>query len=417
MIHLAKNLAAGCPIWSYAGSFDIVIRNGWPMRTRSFRRWAFVHKWTSLICTAFLLWLCVTGLPLVFHHELDDLLHAEVEPAALPADTPHADLDRVVAVGGTRLPDHFLQFLVWDRDEPNVILLSLGKAPDSDPQQNRILRVDARTAQFLDEMHFQSRLTHILLRLHTDLYAGLAGALFLGLMGLLFIAAIVSGVVVYGPSMRKLAFGDVRRHRVRTIKWLDLHNLLGIVLTVWMLVVGATGVINTWAELVIKAWQAGQLAEMVGPHKDRPRPAQLSSAQGALRTARERLPDMTPSFIAYPGSYFTSKSHYGVFMRGDTPVTSRLLKPVLIEASSGAITDARDLPWYVSTLLISQPLHFGDYGGMPLKILWAILDILTIVVLASGLYLWLRRRRALNPRMMAAYRHAREHADARAVSG
>jgi len=40
---------------------------------------------------------------------------------------------------------------------------------------------------------------------------------------------------------------------------------------------------------------------------------------------------------------------------------------------------------------VSQPLHFGDYGGMPLKIIWAVLDAITIVVLGSGLYLWLRR--------------------------
>jgi uncharacterized iron-regulated membrane protein len=58
------------------------------------------------------------------------------------------------------------------------------------------------------------------------------------------------------------------------------------------------------------------------------------------------------------------------------------------------MTDSRHLPWYVATLLISQPLHFGDYGGMPLKIIWAILDIITIVVLVTGLYLWLRRRQA-----------------------
>jgi uncharacterized iron-regulated membrane protein len=41
----------------------------------------------------------------------------------------------------------------------------------------------------------------------------------------------------------------------------------------------------------------------------------------------------------------------------------------------------------------SQPLHFGDYGGMPMKVIWAILDVITIVVLASGLYLWIKKRR------------------------
>jgi uncharacterized iron-regulated membrane protein len=40
---------------------------------------------------------------------------------------------------------------------------------------------------------------------------------------------------------------------------------------------------------------------------------------------------------------------------------------------------------------VSQPLHFGDYGGMPMQIIWALLDIATIIVLGSGLYLWLKR--------------------------
>ena len=65
----------------------------------------------------------------------------------------------------------------------------------------------------------------------------------------------------------------------------------------------------------------------------------------------------------------------------------------MVDASTGKFTDSRALPWYVSALLLSQPLHFGDYGGMPLKILWALLDILTIVVLVTGLYLWAVRAR------------------------
>jgi uncharacterized iron-regulated membrane protein len=54
---------------------------------------------------------------------------------------------------------------------------------------------------------------------------------------------------------------------------------------------------------------------------------------------------------------------------------------------------APELPWYLQALLLSQPLHFGDYGGMPMKILWTLLDLATIVVLGSGLYLWVKKRR------------------------
>ena len=55
------------------------------MTARTIKRWYLVHKWTSLICTLFLLLLCVTGLPLIFHDEIDDLLGGP-RPAATIRD-------------------------------------------------------------------------------------------------------------------------------------------------------------------------------------------------------------------------------------------------------------------------------------------------------------------------------------------
>jgi uncharacterized iron-regulated membrane protein len=363
------------------------------MRTSALRKWSWVHKWTSLICTVFLLLMCVTGLPLIFHHEIDHLLHAEVEPADVPAGTPPANLDKVLSAAMEKATDKVPHFLIWDRDEPNIVMVSVGPTIDADPSKNQVARVDAHTAAFLDMPDFTGKFTYIMFRLHTDMYAGLPGKLFLGLMGLLFVVAIVSGVILYGPWMRKLDFGTVRNGRGRMLRWLDLHNLLGAVTIVWALVVGFTGVINTWADLVIKIWQFGQLAEMTASYKDALAPAKAGSIQAAVDRARKEMPEMAPSFVAFPGTILSSKQHYAVFMRGDTPLTSRMLRPALIDATTCELTDSRNLPWYVTTLLVSQPLHFGDYGGMTLKIVWALLDVLTIIVLVTGLYLWWARRR------------------------
>ena len=118
------------------------------------------------------------------------------------------------------------------------------------------------------------------------MFAGLPGKLFLGFMGILFVVAIISGLVLYPPWMRKLDFGTVRGANV-SAPWLDLHNLVGVVTIVWALVVGFTGVINTWADLVIKIWQFGQLAEMTAAYKDAPTlPDKLGSIQAAVDRAR-----------------------------------------------------------------------------------------------------------------------------------
>ena len=195
--------------------------------------------------------------------------------------------------------------------------------------------------------------------------------------------------------MRKLAFGAVRRERSTRVKWLDLHNLLGIVTLTWALVVGVTGVINTWAELVIKFWQFDQMSEMIAPYKGLPPPTQLGSLQQSVNAAQALEPQMKLGFVAFPGTAFSSPHHYAVFMRGTEPLTARLLKPVLVDAAKATVTDSRNLPWYVTALLVSQPLHFGDYGGLPMKIIWALLDVITLIVLGSGLYLWWVRRKRL----------------------
>jgi uncharacterized iron-regulated membrane protein len=377
------------------------------MRSRgTMRVWSKIHTWTSVISMVFLLLLCITGLPLIFNHELNHALYDEVEPAQLTADTPPANLDKIVENGLARNPGQAVQFMFWDRDEPELIWLSIGKTVDSNPDQNRLLKLDSRTGEFLEEVDFRDRLTYVIYRLHVDMYAGLPGKLFLGLMGFLFCIAIVSGVVLYWPSTRKLDFGAMRRDRPRLVRWLDLHNLLGVVTVVWALTVGFTGVINTWADLIFKLWQNDQLVEMTQAYKERGLPEGPTSVDQAVAAAREVMPGMKPSFVAFPGNPFSSKSHYAVFMRGETPLTSRLLRPALVEAETGKLTDSRELPLYAKALLVSQPLHFGDYGGMPLKIIWAVLDIATIVVLVTGLYLWvvrIRRRRAAHPAARAAY--------------
>ena len=361
------------------------------MNATGMRRWAWVHRWSSLVCTLFMLLLCLTGLPLIFHHEINDLLHPELKPQAVPAGTPLADLDRVLASAQARHPALVPQYLFREPDEPALWLVSFGETAAS-TEGGKTVVVDAHTARVMGEPDFESGFLYVVLKLHTDLFAGLPGKLFLGAMGLLLIVAIVSGVVLYGPFTRKLAFGTLRLDRSPRIRWLDLHNLLGIVTLAWALVVGATGVINTWADLVIKFWQFDQMAQMTAPYATLPPLDRRGPLAPAAARAQALEPQMDVGFIAFPGTLFSSPHHYAVFMRGTEPFSARLFKPVLVDARTAQVTDSRTLAWYVTALLVSQPLHFGDYGGLPMKIIWALLDLATIFVLGSGLYLWARRR-------------------------
>ncbi|NHZ96078.1 PepSY-associated TM helix domain-containing protein [Massilia sp. CCM 8734] len=370
------------------------------MTPNTVRRWAWIHKWTSLVCTIFMLLLCLTGLPLIFHHQIGELLGNEIVAPEMAPGTPKASADTVIGAGLALYPDMVMQYMSQEADDDKIWHLTVGKTR-LDPDFKSIA-VDSRTGKVIRENKFEGTFMNIMLRLHADLFAGLWGMLFLGLMGFLFLIATVSGVVLYAPFMRKLQFGTVRRERASRLKWLDMHNLLGIVTLVWALVVGATGMINTWADLLLKYWQNDQLAAMIAPYKDLPAPAALGPLRPGVDAALKLEPGMQVGFIAWPGTAFSSPHHYGIFMHGKEALTSRLYKPVLVDAVTGRVTDSRDLPWYLTGLLISQPLHFGDYGGVWMQVWWALLDIATIVVLGSGLYLWRKRSRAGNPQLRGA---------------
>src|SRR3546814_18675229 len=93
--------------------------------------------------------------------------------------------------------------------------------------------------------------------------------------------------------MKKLDFGTLRTARSRRVKWLDYHNLLGIVALAWMSVVGATGVINALATPIFDYWQRTELAEMTRAYDGKgalPLERYASNAK-ALAAACWEIPD------------------------------------------------------------------------------------------------------------------------------
>lgn len=359
------------------------------MKASTLRVWSWVHTWSSLVSTLFLLMLCLTGLPLVFTHELDHVLLDEAWAPANPA-SPELDLDQVLATALSRRPGHVPAFMSFDEDRPVVNVTSIDP---SGPAGRYAFQPIDRTSGEAAPPVAGHPVMEFLLQLHTDMFLGLPGMLFLGLMGLMLAAATVSGVVLYAPFMRKLPFGTVRASKAARTRWLDYHNLLGVTTAAWVLVVGLTGVVNTLAVPIIAYWKDTALKELTAAY-DAPTPLTgRSSLDAAVTRARQALPGMTLQFVAFPGSDYSTDNHYAVFFHGDTPLTAHLTTPALIDARTGDLTAVADMPWYVKTLSLSQPLHFGDYGGLPLKILWAVLDAATIVILTSGLYLWFARRR------------------------
>ncbi len=372
------------------------------MRNSTIKKWFWVHRWTSLICTIFILILCLTGLPLIFGEEIDNYLDPDPPQEVLPANTPMTNVDNLIKESLVKNPGLIPTFAYFDDDEPQITVHMATSwkqfyTPHSD--STRWMKYDSRTGKLIRESEALGKkkidFITLMLDIHRGLFMGLGGELFLGLMGLLFVVAILSGFALYGPFMKKLPFGIVRAKRSPRLKWLDLHNLLGIATGIWLIVVGFTGFFNELSTPLFGIFQMTDVQKMLAPYKGLPPVAntELSSQQKAYDTVAAALPNMQITSLVFPGSPYGSSQHYLIWAKGNTPLTSRLFNPTLVDARNGKLTSVVKMPWYLRSLEVSRPLHFGDYGGTPLKILWSLFDIAAIIVLCSGVYLWFKRKK------------------------
>src|SRR5690606_41656343 len=92
------------------------------MTRSSVRRWFLIHKWTSIINTAFLLMLCITGLPLIFHDEIDTLTESPVAAAmeGEPSASSGFPLDVMLAKALGQRPGEVPLFMALANGRPQL---------------------------------------------------------------------------------------------------------------------------------------------------------------------------------------------------------------------------------------------------------------------------------------------------------
>jgi uncharacterized iron-regulated membrane protein len=358
------------------------------LSARAVHRWDKVHTWSSLVCTLFLLVLCLTGLPLIFSEEVERL---QQPPVPVLADGPERSVDALVEAVKQSQPRSFVQFVFWD-DTPGVLGVGVADRADADLDEVRRILLDTHSGLPVAERPPPAGLMPLLLELHRALLAGLPGTLFLSLVAVAFLLSLISGIALYAPFAGERGFAVIRQKEPR-LRWLDRHNVIGMACAAWLLVVGVTGLLNTLESPLFGAWQAQQLPALLDPYRGQPFPSHLSSVDAAVQTAKAALPGMHPTSVGFPYSQFGSPRHFLIWMQGGTKLTEHFFTPVLIDAADGHLAAASALPGYLRAVELSRPLHFGDYGGLPLKIVWALLDVGAIIILVSGVYLFVVRRR------------------------
>lgn len=362
--------------------------------SRWFRTNLWLHRWTSVAATLPFLILCLTGTVLIFHEEIDTALG--VLPVSKAGESNIAQCMETLA---RIAPDQRVLSLGLDPvGHPGVLLAVVADPGETGFDRARLVYFDLATGRLLGDENPAETLTGFILELHAEWFLGPLGRLLGAAIGVLVVISLLSSLVIYAPYMKKLAFGTVRRARGARLTQLDLHNLCGAVVIGWALTVSITGFLIGFSNVALAAWQLTDLAEVRREFSNSPTVDVRQppvSPERAITAALQRAPSgWGVSSVIFPGTDYTTPSHYGVLTTGSSGLDARLIKATLVDANTGEVARQIELPFYLQAIFVSEPLHFGDYGGLPLQLLWTACNLLTLFIVGNGAWLFFDRRRA-----------------------
>ncbi|MGW0039198.1 PepSY-associated TM helix domain-containing protein [Gordonia sp. NPDC003376] len=249
------------------------------------------------------------------------------------------------------------------------------------------------------------------------------GAVILGLTGLLLVFLAISGIVIWFPGLRRWRSGfRVRLGKGRFARDTDLHNVIGIVAAIPLLIWGLTGM-NFEIPGVAKIWYGATGG--VAPTDDAyDMPASVDSASGvqgpeisldeAIAAAQARYPGSRATWVGMP----TDGDHYSVDLLVGGPdlwsgsATYHANREVGVDAHDPTlIKEFAGAPRTVSNTIIddwAQPtLHYGVSVNGWWRALWFVFGLTPLALMITGLSTWQIRMRTNRRRRRAARDRAR----------
>ena len=231
----------------------------------------------------------------------------------------------------------------------------------------------------------------------------------MGVIALLYAIALVSGVICLLPSLVKDLFA-LRFGKNLKRMWLDLHNVLGLFSLPFHIVMALTAVTFAFHDQIYFAQGAVQKIgaaqmERRGPPRPDPKapPPELAVVQGVLPPAelKKRIEAAMPGFRLKGVSYEYNKEEgpHGHIMGVDPRYGMRGATYGIgeVDTRTGAIIEADYLPgrqggWF-ATISSFFALHFGNYGGPPVRWAYFILGLAGAFLFYSGNLLWIESHR------------------------
>jgi len=351
-----------------------------PMRKAFFT----LHLYLALAAAAFLIIMGLTGSMMAFEPEIDRMMHRDrsyVEPGtkALSLEEIGSLMQKTFA--GERI-EAYLPSVA-----PNIsyqIVLEKSGAVYVNQYNGKVLGVRGEGLELLDYVHQ----LHIRLAWQSE---SDTGKKIMSWAGVAMLILLLSGLYLWWPAKRvSITKGATGRRW-----WFDLHNAVGILSFVFLLLLTLTGIMIGFERITGPALY--KLTGSTPAHMPRTFPpppgARPIPVDRVMEIARQALPGAAPFAIIVP----RPGDAYRVRLRFPEDRTPGGRSRVLVDQYTGQVLLAegsRTAPAAERVVIANRAIHTGDIFGIPRKIIMSLASVMLVLQATSGIVMWSKRLRA-----------------------
>jgi uncharacterized iron-regulated membrane protein len=362
------------------------------------------HAAIGLLAGALLYIVCLSGTLLVFYEEWQRFEQATPpQMTEISPDAVQRGMEAMLAREHGKPPTTHFYVDMPLAELPTTRVITDTASFHIDAQGALAGAEQIEWSNFLYALHYT---------LNIPVYEGLVGITIVGILGMLMLALAISGLVAH-PRIFRDAF-HLRARNDGGVALADWHNRLSVWTLPFSLAISLTGAaiglatVGGYASAAlfydgdIEAFYATIFGEEGEPD---PAKAPLPDVASALRYMQANHPEVRITYVTVhePGTAGQQVQIVAEHPRRLIFGEYYMFDPKGRFTGTAGLADG-DLGRQAAAS--NYDLHFGNYGGLPVKILYGLFGLALTVVAATGTYIWLgkRRRRGFDePRLRAAW--------------
>lgn len=372
--------------------------------TSTVKRSLAAHAAIGLLGGALLYIVCLSGSLLVFYEEWQRFEQApppqmtEIEP-----DAVQRGMEALMAREAGKPPTtHFYVDLPLT-ELPTTRVITDSQSFHIDGEGRLAGAEEIGWSNFLYGLHYT---------LNIPVAQGLVGITIVGILGMLMLALAISGVIAH-PRIFRDAF-QLRARSGGGVALADWHNRLSVWTLPFGLAIALTGAVIGLGSVTAYAAAAlfyngdvEALYATVYGEEGKPNPAKapLPNVAKALRYMEAHYPDVRLTYVAVhePG---TAGQHVQIVGEHSRRLIFGEYYAFDAAGNFKGTAGLSDGDVGKQAAASNYSLHFGNYGGLPVKLAYFLFGLALTAVSATATYIWLgkRRRRGIDePRLRAAW--------------